>query len=324
MSTSPHDTGNSHEAAFPEQASLDRDGARDRSESIDSDRSTAQERGTLYVVATPIGNLEDLGTRAIRILGTVDRLLVEDTRITARLLSRHGIKQRMQAVTDHNEERHVGTLLAALERGERIALVSDAGTPLISDPGYRLVRAAREAGHPVVPIPGPCAMVAALSVSGLPTDRFRFEGFLPARSGQRIARLRELAEVDETLVFYEAPHRVAQTLTDMVACMGGERLGLIARELTKLHEESLRAPLATLAGTFADSQRCRGEFVIVVEGARQDDDDRALAALTRTLQVLLEELPPAQAASLAARLTGARRNHAYRLALSLTGHGPDD
>ncbi|WP_370520665.1 16S rRNA (cytidine(1402)-2'-O)-methyltransferase [Thioalkalivibrio sp. XN279] len=283
----------------------------------------AKTPGTLWVVATPIGNLEDLSPRAQRILGEVALVICEDTRHSGRLLAAFGIRQRLASLHEHNEARVAPGLVERLAAGESMALVSDAGTPLLSDPGYRLVRAAAEAGVTVSPVPGPSALLAALSVAGLATDRFAFEGFLPAKSGARRARLQALAEESRTLVFFEAGNRVGALLQDAVECLGAGREGVLARELTKLHEQVYRgrlAQLVELAGS--DPDVSRGEMVVLVAGradAQAGDGDRAL--LQQLLPALLEELPPSRAVKLAARLSGVPRREVYELALSLGASG---
>jgi 16S rRNA (cytidine1402-2'-O)-methyltransferase len=283
----------------------------------------AKTPGTLWVVATPIGNLEDLSPRAQRILGEVALVICEDTRHSGRLLAAFGIKQRLASLHEHNEARVTPGLVERLVGGESMALISDAGTPLLSDPGYRLVGAAAEAGVTVSPVPGPSALLAALSAAGLPTDRFAFEGFLPAKSAARRARLQALAEESRTLVFFEAGNRVAALLQDAIECLGPDREAVLARELTKLHEQVYRgnlAQLAELAGS--DPDVSRGEMVVLVAGradAREGDGDRAL--LQQLLPALLEELPPSRAVKLAAKLSGVPRREVYELALSLGAPG---
>jgi 16S rRNA (cytidine1402-2'-O)-methyltransferase len=280
----------------------------------------AKTPGTLWVVATPIGNLEDLAPRAERILREVGLVVCEDTRRTRRLLSAFGIKARLASLHEHNEEREVPGLLARLEAGESVALVSDAGTPLLSDPGFRLTRAAAAAGITVSPVPGPSALLAALSVAGLPTDRFAFEGFLPARPAARRARLDALAAEPRTLVFFETGNRLAATLADAVATFGPAREAAVARELTKLHERVYRGSLAELAGRVeSDPDAVRGEIVLVVGGlARGEAAEGDEALLAQLLPALLEELPTSRAAKLAAKLSGVARQKAYELALKLS------
>ena len=279
----------------------------------------AKTPGTLWIVATPIGNLEDLSPRARRILGEVDLVACEDTRHSGRLLAAFGLKARLAPLHEHNEEREVPGLIARLQAGTSIALVSDAGTPLLSDPGFRLVRAAAAAGLTVSPVPGPSALLAALCIAGLPTDRFSFEGFLPARAAGRRARLRELAAEPRTLVFFEAGNRVAALLGDAAEALGAGRAASVARELTKLHETVYRGTLAELAAQLAaDPDASRGESVVVIAGcesggAREGDE----ALLARLLPALLEELPPSRAVRIAAKLAGVPRRRAYELALRL-------
>lgn len=273
--------------------------------------------GLLYVVATPIGNLQDMSLRAVACLQSVALVAAEDTRHTRKLFAHYGIATPLQALHEHNEREITGALLARLAAGDDIALVSDAGTPLISDPGFVLVRAAHQAGVRVVPVPGPSALVAALSVAGLPTDRFLFEGFLPARQAARRQRLQALRAQQVTLVFYESSHRIVEALADLVDCLGGARRAVIARELTKTFETVLEGTLAALHDRVRDDAHQRkGEFVVLVQGAEADPgalDDAAC----RTLEILLRELPLRQAASLAARITGVSRNRLYDYGLQL-------
>ena len=266
---------------------------------------------TLYVIATPIGNLADISARALQTLREVAAVCAEDTRHTRPLLAHYGIDKPLVALHDHNEEAIAQKVVERLLAGESLALVSDAGTPLVSDPGFKLVRAARAAGIKVSPIPGACAAIAALSVAGLPSDRFAFEGFLPAKASGRRERLGRLASATATLVFYESSHRIEESLADMVAVFGGDRPAVLARELTKLFETVLDGDLAgLLAQVQADPNQRRGEFVVMVQGA--GDDQAAQIAEGRRLYARLNEhLPPSAAAKLAAELSGAPRKALY-------------
>ena len=272
---------------------------------------TREDRGRLYVVGTPIGNVDDLSPRARDVLAKADVIAAEDTRHTRGLLSRIGVESRLIAYHEHNENERVPELLEQLARGKSVALVSDAGTPLISDPGWRLVHAAQAAGVAVVPIPGPCAAVAALSVAGLPTDHFVFEGFLPRRDSARAERLESLKREQRTIVFYEAVHRIAATLSALCDTFGSERRAAIARELTKTHEQIVTGTLAELSGRLDASVPLLGEFVIVVGGAAAAVPDEAEAQ--RVYALLAAELPPDQALKLTAAVTGVSRNALYRL-----------
>ena len=266
--------------------------------------------GILYVVATPIGNLEDLTPRARQTLADVDLVAAEDTRRTGRLLSHLGLKKRQIALHDHNEAGVVARLIAALESGQSVALVSDAGTPLVSDPGYRLVREAHQSGIRVSPIPGASAVTAALSAAGLPTDRFCFEGFLPAKAGARRTRLAALAREPRTLVFFESVHRIDDALADMMAVFGDERLAFIGREMTKIYEQCEQASLAALRARIADDSIAgKGEFVIVVAGTEQHP--AATVEADQMLTELARHLPPKKAAEVTARLTGEKKNALY-------------
>lgn len=275
-----------------------------------------QMAGTLYIVATPIGNVADFSERALNVLREVAVIAVEDTRHSGRLLTACGISTPMLSCHEYNEIERADTLLARVINGEDVALISDAGTPLVSDPGYQLVKRAHSRGVHVVPVPGPSAVITALCSAGLPTDRFVFEGFLPAKSSARIARLQELKDETRTLVFYEAPHRIVESLVDMVACMGADRPVTLARELTKTFETIIPATLATLLDTVrGDENQQKGELVLVLGGveksaAELDERDE------KTLRVLLEDLPLKQAAALAAKITGQKKNFLYDTALS--------
>ena len=267
--------------------------------------------GCLWVVATPIGHRDDLSARAIETLRAVALIAAEDTRHSRPLLLHHGIATPLVALHDHNEREVVDALVARLQGGESVALISDAGTPLISDPGFRLVRAARAAGIRCAPMPGACAAIAALSVAGLPSDRFVFEGFLPPKAAARRSRLQELAGESRTIIFYESSHRVAESLADMRDVFGAEREAVLARELTKMFETVLGEPLAALAARVAaDPDQQRGEHVILVAG-RGEEADAKLAEGKRIFAILREELPPAKAAKLAAAISGAPRKLLY-------------
>ncbi len=273
--------------------------------------------GRLDVIASPIGNLDDLAPRARAALASADLVAAEDTRRTGALLTACGISRPLISLHDYNEVRRVAELVERMRGGASIALVSDAGTPLISDPGFALVRAAVAAGVAVRPIPGPSAVTAALSVAGLPTDRFAFEGFLPARAAERRRALGTLAGETRTLVFFEAPHRIAATLADLVQTLGGGRRALLARELTKAFETLYRGTLdelAALAGR--EPNVARGEITLVVEGAPEESEGNP-SLLHRALELLLPELPPARAAAIASQLAGVKRARAYELAMEL-------
>ena len=272
-------------------------------------------RGRLQVVATPIGNMGDLSTRAREALESSDLVAAEDTRHTQVLLQAVGITRPMVSLHSYNESQRVPDLLARLEAGENIALVSDAGTPLLSDPGYELVSQAAAAGFEVLAIPGPSAITTALAVAGLPTSRFCFEGFLPARERERRTELARLANETRTLVFFEAPHRIADTLNDFVVEFGGTRRAVVARELTKTHETIYRGTLEELAAQArGDANFHRGEITIVVHGAPPSTSTVDPQLLRRAVELLSKELPPSRAAAIAAQLTGATRNEAYALA----------
>ncbi|MGH8107459.1 MAG: 16S rRNA (cytidine(1402)-2'-O)-methyltransferase [Arenimonas sp.] len=267
--------------------------------------------GTLYVVATPIGNLSDLSARAREVLSEVTAICAEDTRHTKSLLQAFSIDKPLIALHEHNEGDIAWKLVERLKTGDSLALVSDAGTPLVSDPGYRLVREVRAAGFAVSPIPGACAAIAALSVAGIPSDRFCFEGFLPAKTSGRRERLQNLAREPRTLVFYESSHRIEESLADLVLIFGAEREAVIARELTKLFETVLGDTLGSLLEKVQqDENQRKGEFVIVVRGC-EDDTGVALAEGQRLYAKLVEHMKPSQAAKLAAELSGAPRKSLY-------------
>lgn len=272
--------------------------------------------GTLYIVATPIGNLDDMSPRARQTLAAVDLIAAEDTRHSGRLLAHFGIATPQLSLHEHNEAARATQVLEKLRAGQNIALISDAGTPLISDPGFELVRAARGAGICVVPIPGASALITALSVAGLPTDRFVFEGFLPARAAARRTHLQTLAGETRTLIFYEAIHRLIDTLGDMAAVFGDLRQAVVARELTKLHEQIRAGSLAELAAwARQDANAGKGEVVLLVGGAEKTTTPGRADEAARILDILLAELPVKQAAALAAKITGARKNDLYKQAL---------
>lgn len=279
----------------------------------------AATKGRLAVISTPIGNLGDLSPRARDELAAAELVAAEDTRRTGQLLSTLGLSRPLVSLHEHNETERIDELLTKLRAGAHIALVSDAGTPLLSDPGFELVRRVSQEGMSVVAVPGPSAITAALSIAGLPTERFSFEGFLPARLAERRARLAELATETRTQVFFEAPHRIAESLEDMSATFGAGRRAAVARELTKVFETVYRGTLAELA-TLArsDANFTRGEITVVVEGAvPAPAAEGARVTLDEALRALLPELAPSKAAAVAARLTGAKRNDAYARALAL-------
>ena len=267
--------------------------------------------GTLFIVATPIGNLGDLTPRALEVLRSVAAICAEDTRRSGQLLAHFGVSTPLVALHEHNEDALAQRVVDRLLAGESLALVSDAGTPLVSDPGFRLVRAARAAGVRVSPLPGACAAIAALSVAGLPSDRFAFEGFLPAKASARRDQLQRLAGEARALVFYESSHRIAESLADMRAAFGDDRPAVLARELTKLFETVLDGTLADLqARVDADENQRKGEFVVMVQGAG-DDVEARLSEGRRVYAMLNEHLPPSTAAKLAAEITGAPRKELY-------------
>jgi 16S rRNA (cytidine1402-2'-O)-methyltransferase len=274
--------------------------------------------GRLYVVATPIGNLGDLSARARDILQTCSLIAAEDTRHTGTLLKHFGIQTPQLSLHDHNERQRAPELIRRLREGAQIALVSDAGTPGISDPGFELVRAVAAEGFEIIAVPGPCAAIAALSIGGLPTERFCFEGFLPARGAARRKRLQSLEPELRTLVLYEAPHRLREMLEDCAEVFGGERQATVAREITKLHESTYRGSLRELlTRATTDADFGRGEIVLVLAGAPQQEPAALEGGLDRVLKILLAELPLKQAARLAAQITESRDNEAYKRALQL-------
>jgi len=277
----------------------------------------SNQSGVLYVVATPIGNLDDLSPRALLTLNEVSLIAAEDTRHSSKLLRHFGILTPVIAFHEHNEREKAAELVALLGTGKSIALISDAGTPLVSDPGYRLVRATHAAGIRVVPLPGACAAIVALSASGLPSDRFAFEGFPPVKSAARRAWFEALAGEPRTLIVYESPHRIVESLQDMVAVFGEAREAVYARELTKQFETVQHATLGELARWVAeDANQQRGEIVVLIHGAAPAEAETSEDA-TRILRILIKELPVSQAAALAAEITGQKKNQLYELALRL-------
>mgnify|MGYP001825096410 CR=1 FL=1 len=280
--------------------------------------------GALYIVATPIGNLGDMTHRALEVLESVDLIAAEDTRNSLKLLNHFGIKAPMMALHEHNEREQADEIIAKLHSGKSIALISDAGTPLISDPGYTLVSRLHDQELKVIPIPGPSALISALSVAGLPTDHFCFEGFLPAKTGAREKALQALKDETRTLVFYEAPHRIVATLTSLSDVFGEQRLVCLARELTKLYETIKRGPVADLLEwVTANPEQQKGECVLVVEGAETSRDPKiAEIEVSSLLSGLLTKMSLKDAAQLAADLTGQKKNALYEQALELqNSHG---
>lgn len=272
----------------------------------------------LYVVATPIGNLQDMTPRAVAVLQQVDLIAAEDTRHSARLMAHFDIKTRLVSVHEHNERQRIDMIVQQLQSGSSIALVSDAGTPLISDPGYVVVKAVREAGYKVVPVPGCAAFVTALSAAGLPSDRFVFEGFLPHKSKARLTQLQGLSQESRTLIFYESPHRVLASLQDMLSAFGEERVVAVARELTKTYETIKVAPVGELLEWMqSDANQQKGEFVLIVQGAEKKAGTEVDAQALKILGVLLEELSASQAAALTAKITGLKKKQLYQAALAL-------
>jgi len=273
----------------------------------------------LYVVATPIGNLSDLSERAIKVLTDVDLVACEDTRHTQKLLQHLGLRKVMLSVHDHNERDRIQQVIGHLEEGRSMALVSDAGTPLISDPGYPLVNALREAGYQVMPVPGPSALITALSAAGLPTDRFLFEGFLPHKAGGRRERLEPLVNETATLVFYESKHRIIETLSLMAEAFGDDRRACVARELTKTFETFYQGSLADIQDQLkVDDDQTKGEFVVMVEGNPEPATASAFDT-DKLFRLLLAELPPKKAAAIVADLTGENKKVLYQKALEIQG-----
>ncbi len=272
----------------------------------------------LYIVSTPIGNLGDMAPRAIEVLRQVDVIAAEDTRHSKRLINHFGIDTPLIPCHDHNERHQAEMIVRRMQAGETIALISDAGTPLISDPGFYLVRSVREAGFRVVPVPGACAFIAALSVSGLPTDRFYFEGFLPAKGAGRRKRIESLAAFSNTWGVYESPHRIMELLDDLVTVLGSERYIALAREITKTFETILAGTVSEVQAILeSDSNQQRGEFVVLVEGYKEKKDSEIGRDIEKMLQRLMIDLPIKKAAAVVADLTGLRKKDLYELGLSI-------
>lgn len=274
--------------------------------------------GTLYIVATPIGNLGDMTARAVEILQSVDKIAAEDTRHSAQLLRHYSISKPTISLHNFNERERLDKIMEALRAGESIALISDAGTPLISDPGFHLVREAKAQGITVSPIPGACAVIAALCAAGLPTDKFIFEGFLPAKNEARKQHLLTLLREPRTIIFYEAPHRLLETLQTFIDVFGGTRKAVVAREISKMYESIMSDELEVLANYYKlHEDECRGEVVLLVAGAEAADDAVVSVRPQEVLTILLQELPLKQAVTLASKITGERRNVLYEVALAM-------
>ncbi|MCL1147524.1 16S rRNA (cytidine(1402)-2'-O)-methyltransferase [Shewanella marinintestina] len=272
----------------------------------------------LYIVPTPIGNLGDISSRAIEVLNQVSLIACEDTRHSGKLLSHFGIETRKTALHDHNERDRAQWIIQKLGNGEAVALISDAGTPLISDPGYHLVKQVREAGFNVIPLPGPCAAITALSASGLPSDRFSFEGFLPSKEKARLDKLTALKDDPRTLIFYESPHRIVHSLESLVAALGGDREIVMAREVTKTFETFLSGPAAEVLQTVKDdTNQQRGEIVLMCHGHRSDEESEFSPTVINTLKLLCEELPLKKAAAVAGQIYDIKKNALYKHGLSI-------
>ncbi|EGU61815.1 hypothetical protein VINI7043_28375 [Vibrio nigripulchritudo ATCC 27043] len=279
--------------------------------------SSPSEISTLYIVPTPIGNLGDITQRAIEVLSSVDLIAAEDTRHTGKLLSHFNISTKTYALHDHNEQQKAQVLVDKLQQGLSIALVSDAGTPLISDPGYHLVNQCRQAGVKVVPLPGACAVVTALSAAGLPSDRFSFEGFLPPKSKGRKDKFLEIAKAERTCIFYESPHRIMDSLQDMLDILGPDREVVLARELTKTYETIQGMPLGELIPWIEeDDNRKKGEMVLLIHGFREQASDELPDEVTRTLTILTKELPLKKAAAMTAEIYNLKKNALYKWGLA--------
>lgn len=277
-------------------------------------------QGVIYIVATPIGNLRDISLRALDILGSVDYIFAEDTRNTRKLLTHYGVQQRLYSLHEHNEAEKTQQIINLLEQGNKIALVSDAGTPLISDPGYRLVSEVSKQGFTISPIPGASAIITALSIAGLPTERFTFEGFLPAKPSARRAALEQNKHEQRTQVYYESSHRIEKSIHDICSIFGGDRQVVLARELTKLYEDIFRGTLETLCDWIVETPlRQKGEFVLILHGFVADTDSTECDISSNALlETLVDELPVKQAASLAAKITGKPKNQLYKQAIAIS------
>lgn len=274
-------------------------------------------RGALYIVATPIGNLDDFSKRAEETLRTVDYIAAEDTRHTRRLLNHFGIEAKLFSIHDHNEKDKADYVASLLDEGKSVALVSDAGTPLISDPGYHVVHALRSQGHKVIPIPGACALISALCASGLPTDQFFFAGFVPAKSKGRCDLFESWKKQTGTVVFYESTHRVYDSITDVQKVYGNDAQLVLAREVTKTFETFMSGTAQEILAMFdADANQMRGEFVVMLSFTEESGDEAEIEA-KRILSILLEDLPVKQAAAMAAKLTGEKKNYLYKIALEM-------
>ncbi|WP_299798555.1 16S rRNA (cytidine(1402)-2'-O)-methyltransferase [uncultured Shewanella sp.] len=272
----------------------------------------------LYIVPTPIGNLADISTRAIEVLNNVALIACEDTRHSGKLLSHFGIETRKTALHDHNERDRADWIIQKLSNGEPVALISDAGTPLISDPGYHLVSAVRGAGYTVTPLPGPCAAITALSASGLPSDRFSFEGFLPSKEKGRLDKLAELREDPRTLIFYESPHRILHSLESISTAFGADRQIVMAREVTKTFETFLSGPVSEVLETVkSDPNQQRGEIVLMCHGYRSEQESEIAAEVVNTLKLLADELPLKKAAAITGQIYGLKKNALYKYGLEI-------
>ncbi len=294
------------------------------SKEVEKQSKVSVDKGVLYIVATPIGNLADVSQRALEVLAAVDIIAAEDTRHSGRLLQQYQITTKIMALHDHNERDRAPDVVKRLAQGKSVALISDAGTPLISDPGFHLVRLAHEQGFKVVPVPGASAMLAALSAAGLPSDRFVFEGFLPSKGVARKKRLEAVAAESRTLIFYEAPHRILDTLAEMVDVFGADRYVVLARELTKTFETIKGDNIGSLLDwVSSDPDQQKGEMVLLVHGLTAEQDSANDVEAQRILKLLLEELPLSQASALAAKITGNKKKPLYQFGLSLAKQKDD-